>query len=75
LHPRSVLRAFRRHTGTTPHRYLTGLRVQRAKDLLIGDQPIAQVAVSAGFSDQAHLTRVFKQHVHVTPRRFRIDSH
>ncbi|MGL4175792.1 MAG: helix-turn-helix domain-containing protein [Dermatophilaceae bacterium] len=74
LHPRSVLRAFRRHTGTTPHRYLTGLRVQRAKDLLVGDQPIAEVAVRTGFSDQAHLTRVFKQYVHVTPGQFRRDS-
>ncbi|MEM9035365.1 MAG: helix-turn-helix domain-containing protein, partial [Actinomycetota bacterium] len=36
--------------------------------------PVADVAVSAGFYDQAHLTRHFKRHVATTPARYAARS-
>jgi AraC-like DNA-binding protein len=36
-----------------------------------GDDSLADLAISAGFSDQSHLTRIFKQQTGNTPARYR----
>jgi AraC-like DNA-binding protein len=66
-----LLRAFRRETGMTPHVYLTDCRVRAARRLLAQGDDVADVAAACGFSDQSHLTRIFKAHAGVTPGRFR----
>jgi AraC-like DNA-binding protein len=60
--------AFRASTGYTPHQWLMRARIERVKVLLedTGSR-LSDVASVAGFSDQAHMTRVFKQYVGVTP--------
>lgn len=65
-----VLRVFRRATGIPPYAYLTQIRVERAKQLLQADLPIATVAQRVGFADQSHLTRHFRRLVGVTPGVF-----
>ena len=60
--------AFKASTGVPPHKWQMRVRVERAKSLLAGsDVTLAAAAVMAGFSDQAHLTRVFRQIVGTTP--------
>jgi len=55
-----------------PHRFLLQRRVERVKHLLIEtDLPLAEIAVAAGFADQSHCTRRFRELVGITPRRFR----
>lgn len=67
-----LIRAFRRHTGFTPHAYLVNRRVNAARHLLRRrDASIADVAVATGFCDQAHFTRAFKARVGVTPGSYR----
>ena len=61
------IRVFRATFGVTPHTYLTLLRLERARLLLRTTMPIAQAAVAAGFSDQSHLTRLFKRVYGTTP--------
>lgn len=65
---------FTRDVGVTPDRYQTCLRVNRAEDLLARGISVAQAALSAGFSDQSHLTRTFKKYTQVTPGRFQRDT-
>jgi AraC family transcriptional regulator len=61
-------RQFKARTGLAPHRYLLGLRVDRACRLLrTGSAPIAEVAVRCGFSHQEHLTRVMRAQLDTTP--------
>ena len=68
LSPFHFARAFKAATGTAPHRYLTGRRIEYAKKLIAEDQlPIGAIADICGFSSQAHLTRWFKRIVGVTP--------
>ncbi|MBP2297821.1 AraC family transcriptional regulator [Azospirillum picis] len=69
-----LLRVFRAAVGTTPHGYLTDRRVARAKRLLAGPLPLAEVALACGFCDQAHFNRVFKGRVGVSPGQYRRGS-
>jgi AraC-like DNA-binding protein len=66
-----LLRAFRRETGMTPHVYLTDCRIRAARRRLACGEEVADVALACGFSDQSHLTRLFKAASGVTPGRFR----
>ena len=63
-----VARDFRSLYGTTPYRYVTLKRLQKAKTLIERGQPLVQVAFSSGFADQSHLTRHFKQCFGTTPK-------
>lgn len=67
LGPYALLRAFRAQTGLPPHAYLNQVRVRLARRLLDMGVPPAEVAATAGFADQAHLTRQFKRIVGVPP--------
>ncbi len=65
-------REFKRSIGVTPHNYLLRKRVDRAKDMLARtDYSLTEVALAAGFSDQSHLSRHFRQMVGSTPGSFR----
>ncbi|MHC6225371.1 AraC family transcriptional regulator [Pseudomonas sp. X10] len=66
-----LIRAFGRQFGLTPHGYLLDQRVQYARAQLRRGRLIAEVAVEAGFADQAHLQRAFKQHLAATPGHYR----
>jgi AraC family transcriptional regulator len=72
VHPVSLARAFRACFGTSLGAYLRQLRVDQAAEQLVStDLPIAAIAVSTGFSDQSHLTRLFRRAIGTTPARFR----
>ncbi len=61
-------RAFRASTGQTPYQWLMGQRLERARTLLRDSTlPLAQVAITCGFSDQSHFTRVFSRAVGTAP--------
>ncbi|ARU89312.1 AraC family transcriptional regulator [Pseudomonas sp. M30-35] len=66
-----MIRAFRRHFGMTPHAYLTNQRIQLAQRLLKRGELIVDAALAAGFADQAHLQRTFKQFLAATPGQYR----
>lgn len=60
--------AFKASTGMPPHRWHLQARVAKVQELLSArDVSLTEVAVLAGFADQAHFTRVFKAVVGVTP--------
>lgn len=70
-----LIRVFRDEVGLPPYAYLTQIRVERAKRLLVEGQPLTQVALAVGFADQSHLTRFFKRIVGVTPGRYAESQH
>ena len=72
VHPVYFARAFRAHTGQSLGAYVRAKRVQRAAALLGSTgQPIATIALSLGFSDQSHLTRLFRASTGFTPAAYR----
>lgn len=65
-------RSFRRTFGCTPHHYVTARRIERARDLLRSpSRPMSEIALTCGLSDQAHLSRLFKQETGLTPSQWR----
>ena len=65
-------RSFKTSFGTTLHRYLLTQRVEAAKKLLLNsDQPLAQIALQVGFSDQTTFCRTFSGMVGSAPGRWR----
>jgi AraC family transcriptional regulator len=65
-------RRFKATTGLSPHRFLLRLRVEQAGRMLrTGTLPIADVALTCGFSHQEHLTRVMRAHLGTTPAALR----
>jgi AraC family transcriptional regulator len=69
-------RQFKAATGLPPHQYVIARRAERAKQLLQteSDYSLAEVAASAGFSDQSQFCRHFKRIVGVTPGQFAMPS-
>jgi AraC family transcriptional regulator len=70
--PWTFSRAFKEATGQPVHQYIVGSRVQRAR-FLLNDTGLAlrDIAAQCGFSDQAHMTRLLKAALGLTPRQLR----
>jgi len=68
-------RAFRISTGLPPHQWLLRQRVEAAKQLMttVRDLPLSEIAISAGFANQSHFTRVFSAQVGASPAAWRRD--
>jgi AraC family transcriptional regulator len=72
LSPGHFARAFRQTTGQPPHRWLMEQRIEKAKQLLVETTlSLAQIALTCGFADQSHFTRVFAQLVQSSPGQWR----
>jgi AraC family transcriptional regulator len=72
VHPVTLARAFRRAFGCTVGEYVRSLRIERAtRQLADTDLSLAEIALTAGFSDQSHFSNLFRQHTGLSPFRFR----
>jgi len=69
---RTFERKFRGSFHLTPQKYLRKLQMRMASRALVyTSQPLAEVALGCGFSDQSHFTREFRRHFGRTPRDYR----
>lgn len=72
LSPRSLTRAFKTHTGLTPHQFQQRIRLERAKSLLQSPEfSIEKVALECGFQDARQLRRLWKQFFESSPKMVR----
>ncbi|HOL32258.1 MAG TPA: PocR ligand-binding domain-containing protein [Anaerohalosphaeraceae bacterium] len=63
---------FREQMGVTIVDYLTSIRIQHAKRLLLtSENNCTRICYEVGYNNQSYFTRVFKQLVGMTPREFR----
>jgi len=71
LSPYHFHRAFSAAHQTTPHAYLTRLRLEIAKERIANGALISDAADGAGFSNPPSFTRLFRMHYGMTPTQFR----
>jgi AraC-like DNA-binding protein len=64
-------RVFTAAFGESPHSYLTGLRLERAKQLLTQGLPVTEVCGAVGFESLGSFSALFRKRVGVPPSRFR----
>ena len=63
---------FKQTTGKPPLHWQLGKRIDQARAMLLEtDLTIADIAAQLGFSDQAHLTKAFRQLAGETPAAWR----
>ena len=69
---RTFARRFSDATGATPHRWLVGVRVQRAQELLeTTNLTIDEVAMRVGLGSAANMRHHFERLAQTTPSRYR----
>lgn len=61
------IRLFQKYTKMTPSAYLRQVKLAEARRLILEGASLAGAAIEAGFADQAHMTRLFKQTFDFTP--------
>jgi len=66
---------FKEQMGITIIDYLTSVRMERAKQLLLAtDQNCTEICFQVGYNNQSYFTRTFKALVGMTPRQFRAKN-
>ena len=74
LNPQYISQLFKSEIGVGFLAYLTGIRMERAKKLLLTtDLPVAEVAEQSGYGDYRVFTKVFKKNEGVPPSQYRRD--
>ncbi|MDR6872161.1 AraC-like DNA-binding protein [Bosea sp. BE125] len=64
--------AFKASTGVPPHQWQIQERVRKGQEMLLaGQRSLTEIAIEAGFSDQAHFTRAFRRVTGETPAVWR----
>ncbi len=66
-----LIRAFKAHTGLTPISYVTLLKLNHSKKLILQNQSILHVALECGFYDQSHFTHYFLKFFGISPLNFK----
>jgi AraC family transcriptional regulator len=73
VHPVHLARTFRRTYDTTFSGYVRTMRVEFARQQLATTHaPLGDIAAAAGFYDQSHFCRLFKQATGVSPAAYRV---
>lgn len=72
VHETHLAREFRRHYRCTVGEFVRRLRVEFAcRQISASDVPLCEIAVAAGFFDQSHFGRTFKQLTGMSPAAYR----
>lgn len=67
-----LTKIFKKHTGTTPVKMLTEVRIHKAKQLLTTtSMSIQEIGAAVGYPDQFHFSKTFRKIVSVNPTAYR----
>lgn len=76
LSPYYLIRAFRQVYKQTPHQYMVGLRITRAKELLRNtDLNITEVCMAVGYESLGSFSTLFRKVAGISPSAYRDNSH
>jgi transcriptional regulator GlxA family with amidase domain len=69
--PRHLSRLFQQELGTTPARWVEGVRVEAAQRLLLAGHSVTSAATHSGLGSDETLRRAFARHLGTTPTEYR----
>jgi len=70
--PNHLLRTYTQIYGKTPHQHISELRIQKAKHLLAElDNNMTDITFKLGFQNPVSFSKMFRQHVGLSPVEFR----
>jgi two-component system response regulator YesN len=73
--PSYFLSLFKEETGLTFVDYLTSVRIERAKALLVtSDKPITEIAYEVGFNNANYFSSIFKKIAGITAKEYRTNT-
>ncbi len=76
INPNTVCNLFTKHLDTTFISYLTGVRMERAEEMLrVTDMPVKLVALHSGYPDPYYFSRIFTKTHDLTPTEYREAAH
>lgn len=75
--PQYLSRLFRKFLGVSVYEYLTGYRINKAKELLLTHthMKIQEISLASGFTDTSHFISIFRKYTGTTPLDFRKVYH
>jgi len=65
-----LLREFKKHTGYTPHEYITLKRLFTSKELLRNGMSISEVCQECGFNNYSNFIRSFSKTFKISPKKY-----
>ncbi|MEP6647176.1 MAG: AraC family transcriptional regulator [Saprospiraceae bacterium] len=68
------IRIFKSIYGTTPHQYLTSVRIEKAKLLLRTEMSISQVCNTVGFESLSSFSGLFRKIVGQSPSAYHVQQ-
>ncbi|MDW3647290.1 MAG: AraC family transcriptional regulator [Bacteroidia bacterium] len=70
----SFKREFKKEYSDSPNNYITGKKLEKAKELLVlTDLPIGEIAYEVGFQDPLYFARLFKKKLKSSPSSYRAE--
>ena len=69
-----LTRLFNKHLNTSPKKYLTQFRMEKAKIMLNSTNRINDIALSVGYDDPLYFSRLFRKNTGISPSEYRKQS-
>lgn len=63
-------KVFVRTFGVSPHEYITNLRMENSKQMLLSGRTVSETAAFCGFSNLYYFSAAFKKHIGISPTEY-----
>lgn len=64
------IRKFKIEVGMTPYKFILNSKIKKIRQGIILEQQLSDLALELGFSDQSHMSNIFKRYMGESPLQF-----
>lgn len=75
MSPGWLIRSFKLYSGWSPQAYITNIRINKARELLINSQyNVNEIATIVGYQNPLYFSRLFKKYTGLSPKSYRDNA-